>query len=248
MEDNAYIGELTGGAVYLIVGLRLLWLGQRSGEAPERLLAGSLLFMVASACFYVLPNYPGLEVYWDPLNFAGRVAIIGNSVLFALFTWRVFRPDAHWGGWLVWVTAISLVVGVGGSAMVGDWEGFSIYSGWFQLEWIGYTLPYAWAAAETLAQYFQAQRRVRLGLCERLVCNRYLLWALFAVFQFGLCLVVLPQYAEYEATGQFTAKWDAIYGACEVSSLIMLWLVFFPPAFYRRWITGAARSPQVVGS
>ncbi len=137
MEDNAYIGELIGGAVYLIVGLRLLWLGQRSGEAPERLLAGSLLFMVVSACFYVLPAFPAFEMYWDPLNFAGRIGTIGNSVLFALFTSRVFRPDTRWGIGLVWVTAISLVAGVGGSAIVGDWEGFSIHSGWFQLEWIG---------------------------------------------------------------------------------------------------------------
>ena len=240
MEDNAYIGELIGGAVYLIVAVRLLWLGQRSGEAPERLLAGSLLFMSVSACFYVLPNFPPFERFWDPLNFVGRVAIIGNSVLFALFTSRVFRPDARWGTWLVWITAILLVTGVGGSAMVGDWEGFSIHSGWFQLEWIGYTLPYTWAAVETFAQYFQARRRVRLGLCDRVVCNRYLLWALFSLFQIGLCLVVLPQYAEYEATNQFTAKWDAIYGAFEIASLVMIWLVFFPPALYRRWIDGAA--------
>ena len=236
MEDHAYIGELIGGVVYLVVGVRLLWLGQRSGEAPERLLAASMLAMTVSACCYVLPNFPAFEAYWDPLNFAGRVATIVYTVLFALFTWRVFRPGARWGAWLVWASAISLVTGVGGSAMVGDWEGFSIHSGWFQIEWIGYTFPFAWAAVETFAQFLQARRRVRLGLCDRLVCNRYLLWALFALFQVSLSLVILPQYAEYQATNQFTATWDAIYGAVEVASLLMIWLVFFPPAFYRRWI------------
>ncbi len=136
----------------------------------------------------------------------------------------------------MWSTAALLVVGVGGSALNGDWEGFSIRSGWFQLEWLGYTLPYAWAAADTFPQYLQARRRVRLGLCGRLVCNRYLLWSLFALFQVGLCVIVIPQYAEYEATGQFSAKWDSIYGATGIASLVMIWLVFFPPAFYRRWI------------
>ena len=246
MEDNAYIGELIGGAIYLIVGVRLLWLGQRSGEAPERLLATSMLAIAVAACFYVLPNLPAFEAHWDALNFAGRVAIIGNSVLFALFTRRVFRPGARWGAWLVWITAISLVTGVGGSAMVGDWEGFSIHSGWFQIEWIGYTLPFAWAGVEAFAQFLQARRRVRLGLCDRLVCNRYLLWSLFALFQVGLCVVVLPQYAEYQATNQFAATWDAIYGAIEVASLIMIWLVFFPPALYRRWINGTAPTTQAV--
>jgi hypothetical protein len=248
MENNAYIGELIGGVVYLIVGVRLLWLGQRSGETPERLLAASVLSMAVAACFYVLPSFPAFEAHWDALSFAGRVAIIGNSVFFALFTRRVFRPDARWGAWLVWVIAISLVTGVGGSAMVGDWEGYSIHSGWFQIEWVGYTLPYAWAGAEAFAQFLQARRRVRLGLCDRLVCNRYLLWSLFALFQVGLCLVVLPQYAEYQATNQFTATWDAIYGAIEVASLVMIWLVFFPPAFYRRWINRAAPTIKAVES
>ena len=103
-------------------------------------------------------------------------------------------------------------------------------------------------ATPYLLQHLQARRRVRVGLCDRLVCNRYLLWASFALFQVAMCLVVLPQYAEYQATNQFTAKWDAIYGAFEVASLVMIWLVFFPPALYQRWIGGAAPAIQAVES
>jgi hypothetical protein len=142
----------------------------------------------------------------------------------------------------VWGAAAFTVTGVGGSALAGDWEGFSITSGWFQLEWIGFTLPFAWTAAETLVQFLQARRRLRLGLCDLVVCNRYLLWALFALFQVGMSLVLLPQYAEYEATGQFGAKWDAIYGVLGIAALVMIWFVFFPPAFYRCWIHGVARA------
>jgi hypothetical protein len=67
-----------------------------------------------------------------------------------------------------------------------------------------------------------------------------LLWALFGTLQVCLSLVLLPQYAEYETTNQFTAMWDALYGTIEIASLVMIWLVFFPPAFYRRWINGNA--------
>jgi hypothetical protein len=55
-----------------------------------------------------------------------------------------------------------------------------------------------------------------------------------------LSLILLPQYAEYEATNQFTAMWDGLYGTIETASLVMIWLVFFPPSFYRRWINGNA--------
>jgi hypothetical protein len=240
MEDNAFLGEFIAGFVYLIVAARLFRLSRRSGEIPERLLAASFLCMAVSEALYTLPNLAAFESLWTPLNFAGRLAVIPDVVLLALFTRRVFRPDERWGAWLVWCTAAFIVTGVGGSALAGDWEGFSIGSGWFWLEWIGFTLPFAWTAVDTFIQFLQAGRRVRIGLCDRLVCNRYLLWTLFSLFQVGLCVIILPQYAEFEATNEFSAKWDAVYGAFGVASLVMIWFVFFPPIFYRRWISGAA--------
>jgi hypothetical protein len=240
MEGQAYLGELLAGTVYLIVGVRLFLLAQRTGEAPEKLLGVAFLFMGTSAGFYVLPKLSPFESLWTSLNFAGRVCVIPSVVIFTLFTWRVFRPAERWGGWLVWGMAILLVIGVGGSAMGGDWEGFSISNGWFWLEWVGYTLPYGWASSEAFAQYRHARRRARLGLCEPLVRNRYLLWALFGTLQVCLSLVLLPQYVNYETTNQFAAMWDALYGAIEIISLVMIGLVFFAPAFYQRWINSNA--------
>ncbi len=240
MEDQAYIGELLAGIVYLTVGVRLLRLGWRTGEVPEKLLGAIFLFMGTSAGLYVLPTLSPFESLWTPLNFAARVAYIPPAAMVALFTRLVFRPEKRWGAWLVWGTAILLVTGVSGSALGGDLEGFSISNGWFWLEWTGYTIPFGWAGTEAFAQYRQARRRVRLGFCDPGVCNRYLLWALFGAMQVSLSLVLLPQYAEYETTNQFTATWDALYGTIEIGSLVMIGLVFFAPAFYQRWINGNA--------
>jgi hypothetical protein len=240
LESHAYIGELLAGIVYLIVGVRLLRLGRRSGEVPERLLGTTFLFMGLSSACYVLPVFSAFESLWTPLNFAGRVTFLPAAVMLALFTRLVFRPENRWGSWLVWGSAILLVTGVGGSIRGGDWEGFSISNGWFWLEWVGFTVPFGWAGSEAFAQYRQARRRVRLELCDPLVCNRYLLWALFGALQACSCLVLLPQYSEYETTSQFTATWDALYGVSIIASLVMIWLVFFPPALYQRWINGVA--------
>ena len=57
MEGHAYIGELIAGIVYLIAGARLLRLGQRTGELPERLLGATFLAMGVSAVCYVLPVF-----------------------------------------------------------------------------------------------------------------------------------------------------------------------------------------------
>jgi hypothetical protein len=240
MESHAYLGELLGGIVYLIAGFRLLRLGQRTREAPERLLGATFLFMGVSAGLYVLPVFPAFASLWTPLNFAGRVAFLPAPVMLVLFTGCVFRPNEHRTAWFAWGTAALLLVGVGGSALVGDWEGFSVSNRWFWLEWLGFTLPFGWAGAEALVQHVRARRRVRLGLSERLVCNRLLLWALFGGLQLCSSLVLLPQYAQYERDNLFTATWDMLYGACVIASLVMICLVFFPPVVYRRWIAGAA--------
>jgi hypothetical protein len=240
MANHAYIGEVLATAVYLIAGVRLLRLGQRTGETPERLLGGAFLFMGVSAGLYVLPVFSAFESLWTPLVFAGRVTYIPAAVMIAVFTRHVFRPGWHWGNWLVWVTAILLVSGVGGSALGGDPDGYSIRSGWFWVEWVGYTLPFAWASAEAFAQHRHARRRMQLGLCDRLVSNRFLLWASFGLLQASLSVVLLPQYYEYEMTNQFTAIWDVLYGSFVIASLVMIWLAFSPPAFYRRWIDSVA--------
>ncbi len=246
MEESAYIGEMLAGIVYLIVGVRLLRLGQRTGEALERLLGVTFLAMGVSSVLYVLPVFSRFESRWTPLTFAGRVGYLPAAVMLALFTRLVFRPDTRWGAWLVWGTAILLVSGVGGSAWGGDWEGFSPSNGWFWLDWLGFTLPFVWAGSEAFAQYRRARRRVRLGLSDPLICNRYLLWALFGALQTFSCLVLLPQYSEYETTSQFTATWDTLYGASIITSLVMIWLVFFPPVLYRRWVNRAALAGQSV--
>jgi hypothetical protein len=246
MEDHAYIGELLAGIVYLIAGFWLLRLGRRTREVPERLLGATFLAMGVSSAFYVLPNLPAFESLWTPLNFAGRVGFLPAAVMLALFTRLVFRPDTRWGAWLVWGCAILLVTGVAGSAWGGDWEGFSISNRWFWLEWVGFTVPFGWAGSEAFIQYRRSRRRLDLGLCNPLVCNRYLLWALFGALQTVSSLVLLPQYSEYETTSQFTATWDALYGASVIASLVTIWLVFFPPAFYRRWVQRATPAATAV--
>jgi hypothetical protein len=123
-------------------------------------------FSGLSYLVYELPLLIGDESLWTPLNFAGRLLYMPAPVLLAAFTRRVFRPEGAWAAWFVYGTAALMVGGVAGSAIAGEWEGFSLSNRWFWLEWSGYTVPFAWAGVEALLQHRQAQRRRRTPLAR----------------------------------------------------------------------------------
>jgi hypothetical protein len=244
MEEQAYVGELISALVYLYAGMRLLRLSSQTGEVPERLLGAMFLVTGISFLFYDLPIILDSESLWTPFNLAGRVAYLPAPVLLAVFTRRVFRPEGVWAAWMAYGSAILLVAAVGGSMWSGDLEGFSVGNPWFWAEWAGYTIPFAWAGVEALAHHRQARRRLRLGLCDPLVCNRYGLWGFFGAMQVLVWVAVIPSYAEYEQGGAFTATWDVLIAAGEIFSLVLIWLIFFPPVFYRRWFQGASAAAK----
>jgi hypothetical protein len=51
-----------------------------------------------------------------------------------------------------------------------------------------------------------------------------------------LDLVVVGQYIEFWVTRSRSATLDYLVGFCEITALAMIWLVFFPPTIYQRWI------------
>jgi hypothetical protein len=247
MEGHAYLGEVAAAIFYLVAGVRLLRLAGRTGEVPERLLGLLFLFSSASYVVYEIPIVFPLDSLWEAFNFAGRLLYLPAAPILAVFTRRVFRPESAWAAWLVGGCAALLVAGVVGSALTGDWEGFALDRPWFWLDWSGYTIPFAWAAVESLAQYRQARRRTEVGLCDPLVCNRLLLWGLFGTTAVLVSLVIPFQYAAYARESVFNATFDGIVGVGELLTIGLIWIVFFPPAPYRRWIAASATRTDGAG-
>jgi hypothetical protein len=244
LEGNAYLGEFAAGIIYLLAGARLMLLGIRTGETPERFLGACFVMFGASGILYALGEFEIFSGFQTPLYFAARVVYLPGAVLIAAFTARVFRSDDRWARWLVWGVAALFVIEVGGSALQGDWDGFSLSNAWFWLEFVGYALPFGWAAAEAFREYRQARRRVSIGLCEPSVCNRLFLWSLFGVIQFVGCFVVIGQYAAYGRENVFTATWDILYSGTTLAALVAMWLAFFPPKSYARWVNGATTQTE----
>jgi Na+-driven multidrug efflux pump len=65
-----------------------------------------------------------------------------------------------------------------------------------------------------------------------------LLWSLFGVIQFLGCVVIIGQYAAYERENVFSSTWDFLYSGTTLAALLVMWIAFFPPKIYLRWING----------
>jgi len=52
--------------------------------------------------------------------------------------------------------------------------------------------------------------------------------------------VIIGQCAAYERENVISSTWDFLHSGATLASLIAMWLAFFPPKLYLRWINGAA--------
>lgn len=238
MESNAWLFQILSALVYATVGVRLLRMALRGRELPEGLLGSYFVLTGISYAAYQLPVILVVDTWYTPLAFAGRVIYDAGMLPFLLFLRLVFHRGDRWAGWLAAASGLLLAAGLLGGAAGGDYEGVSLDSTWFWLEWTGYTLPFAWLAWAAFSEHRQALRRVRIGLTRPLLANRYLLWAIFGAVQVAASVALIPMYADYARHGVYSAWSDALLGGLENLSLGMLWLVFFTPALYRRWIEG----------
>ena len=237
MEAGAYIGGVIAGLAFLFAGVRLSRLSLRTGEAPERLIGATFLLWSVSYFVWEVPIMLGDESTVMPCFVAGRLLNIFGIVTFVLFLRLVFRSQERWAWWLVTGVTLSLLIGFGGSISVGDWEGVDpLGNPWWWLENLGSNASVIWMGYEGLSHYRMARQRLRLGLCDPLVCNRYLLWGLAGVIWAFWEVASTAQAIEYQVTQVWSATMDSLVGGIEIGVIAMIWLVFFPPAFYRRWI------------
>ena len=247
MEAFDYIGSVASGLVYLALGSRLVWLGARARSAAESLL-GSVLLVWSS--YYVLriisigfQDQPALE---SQIFIASRIVDSLGSVGSAFFTLLLFRRGSTWAKWLATSIAICLIAGVTGSFLVGDPEGVEpLTNSWWWLEWFGQIASGIWLGTEGFHQYGMTRPRIRLGLCEPIVGHRYLLLGLAGMFWALVDFVVIGQYIDYWATQNWSSALDNLVGLMEIAALAMIWLAYFAPAAYQRWIASSDPHPTV---
>jgi hypothetical protein len=216
---------LTGNAIacfaYLFVGVRLYLLSRRTRQTPEFLIAACFLLWVLSYAIWDIPY-----------------AFVRADALVPAFC-------------LVAAIIVSLVMGVVGSAWAGDWEGVNPLSNpWYWLDGFGALAPATWLGAEGFNHYFKARRRLKLGFCEPMDCNRFLLWAMAGTLWVVLEGFFIASDIVYSLTGQWSELLIFYVAMFEVVPVAIIWFIFFPPEFFCRWVESRgkradANSPTV---
>lgn len=249
MDPIRAAGVVSFIAVSFLVGLRLLGLARRRGEMPE--LAVGLALLLGGGLGYLL-MFASARLGEDPgvrgaLTSLGALCLNLGAICLWYFTWRVFRPDRAWAGILVAVAAAAAMSSYLHEALTTGFAFRQFRGFWY---WSGFgarSLCYGWAAFESLNYYVLMRRRMRHGLADPLLANRFLLWALAAAGAFLIFLVIfvnlLGASGGNPTAGVFDNDAALLISALGLVASLALWLAFFPPpAWRRRFRPGALAS------
>jgi hypothetical protein len=80
-----------------------------------------------------------------------------------------------------------------------------------------------------------------------MLANRYWLWVLFGALECTNSFALIFLYHEFALTQVWPGWGDYLAGGLETAATGMLWLVFFSPAFYQRWVERANTAAEAVG-
>jgi hypothetical protein len=231
------------------VGVRILVRARRSRSLPELAVGGALVSFAGVTQTFSIARV-ALEAQMSAsLSITLQLGATLGSALSLLglyvFTWRVFRPDSRWAALLF----------AGGSAL-GLWAGaamaaISYYAvgvppvltgRWIALSATSYAICFGWAAVESLLYHHRLRLRLRLGLADPLLVNRFLLWGGACCFGFAIDVVLIAQAASGVDFNHAPLP-RLLVSASGLVNAIAWFLGFTPPAWYARWTRGGADAP-----
>src|SRR5262245_34151169 len=237
---GAAIALLIGSSIF--VAIRLLLLHRRTGALPELLLGWMLLLSVGVGYPLRIAVDQGGENASAAFLIASYIAIsVGFSLLF-LFTWRVFRPQATWARIFA---AAGVLTELGSAAYLCVqailhcvMNTMQIPTGEILLQTCPVMVAYAWTAWESLRYHGAIRRRVRLGLADAAVSERFLLWGLMALSATaGVALNTVAIVRHVHMLDPMLLLGSSFTGLCQTRLLV---LVFAPPRAYLRWVRARA--------
>lgn len=235
-------------ALSLAMGVRLLRLGWRHGSVPELAVGisfvtggglGAGLQVLSQTRELLPPVYAGSTLAFSKL--CVYVAVLAHG----LFTWHVFRPDAAWArrffflSVVLWA-AISIGYAVAGGIVDADYSG-----PWFWLEFAAQASIIAWSAFEPLLYWRRMRRRLRLGLADPVVANRFLLWG--TALCLGLLAATVNPVIHAVPREGWTRPLIGVASALATAAAACTWLTFFPPPAYLSWVRGRGARAGAAG-
>ncbi len=219
----------------LVIAVHLLSIAYRTRKAPELLLGLAFLFMLFGN--FVIVWCIEAEVMPEPLRARwiqfGEVGLDIGFIFAAAFNYRVFRRGAGWAKSLAWILCVTLV-----GAQIASWLMLDHWGRFTAFYWVKFGIRaciYLWTAIEGFSYYRLMSRRVRHGLAEPVVANRFLIWGIAA------CLALIMLFG-FEVGDVLDFRSEAGASLSLLGSLsgapagVLFWLTFLAPEGYRKFV------------
>jgi hypothetical protein len=239
--------QALGGSLFFVataaVAIRLLFLARRNRGLPELLLGLSFLLggtigaMVEVAGIAASEQLQPAQV--GTLFMIGKLFGIGGLACSVVFIGWVFRRHERWAVVpAAGVIALALV-GFGGMAAAGTFSNGLNAAPWYWLELAARLGSPCWLGLEAGRYYLRMKRRMRLGLADPVVTDRFLLWTFAAFFSF-LILTTSISPVLLGRTHPVAMAALVVYSFSGAATAACYWLAFFPPEAYRRRVRARA--------
>ena len=222
-----------------MLGFRMAWLATRR-RSPAEAWVG-LLFVatgLGGECFLLAFSHRTEPALAMRLAFVGFPALFVATLSGYAFTYTVFRRGEHWA--LAVACAGTLLALWGSFQQLGGWSLQPDLSGPRTEFLLGRIACFAWGTFEGFRAYRMAKRRLALGLADRVVVNRFLLFGSW----FGL-MGLMPitfalsrRYAGKRGLEQALALPPIVVATLMIVALV---LTFFPPRRYLEWVMRSGR-------
>lgn len=253
--ESVIILQALAGILYLltvtIVGWRLLMLARRTRQLPELLLGGALLIggtlagpLEGASAAVRAELGPAVA---GKMLLAGKIAGLGALICHLTFIRHVFRPQQRWAGALVVLLCAFPVAALFGYAAHGAFGVEAIPTTWFWLDLSARLVGTVWLTIEGAIYYGMMKRRLRLGLAEPIVTNRFLLWTLAGALSAVILLTsVPPNFLDPATQANLLALDLVVFSLAGIGISAFYFLVFLPPARYRRRFGETSETSETV--
>ena len=244
VEALAFTSVAAFSLAVLVIGVHLLLLARRTLQAPELLLGLSFVITLIGNCMFIVALDTGVANYaWSVDLVQVGIIVVDIGVAFmALFNLRVYRRGSRIAAVLTWVLIACMI----GSQLV-TWALLDTVSrtlpAWYWPKYSFRALVYVWGAIEALRYHHLLTRRVRHGLADPVVANRFFLWGVASV----LAVIMLTAFETGDFFGFQTATGDVLMIAASLvgaPAAVLYWVTFFAPARYRQLVIRRSRIPS----
>lgn len=226
----------------LVIGVHLLMLARRTRKAPELLLGLSFVVSLFGNLLFVLALDTDLFADWSfVIVQIGLIVVNVGVAFFALFNLRVYRKGSKTAATLTWLLIAAMIASQLVTWAVLD-PSTRTLPAWY---WPKYSLRaavYLWGAIEALRYHRLLARRVRHGLADPVVANRFFLWGIAS----ALAVVMLTAFELGDFFGFQTAIGD-VFMICAslvgAPAAVLYWVTFFAPERYRRLVVRRSQVP-----